>query len=116
MDIPWVVIIVALLGSGGIAVAIREIVSVVTLSRQGVSGKEDKRKADISTQRDYYMARVEDAERDRDLAEDHYDAERYKRRLAEDELTIARRRLLEAGMEPRPWPNFDSEHDTEPRQ
>lgn len=112
MDFPWVALIVALVGGGGLAVAIREIVNVITLARSGVSGKEDKRKADIATQRDYYAARVEDADRDRDDAERHRDAERNRRRIMEDELALARRRMMEAGLDPRPWPHLDE--DTEP--
>lgn len=121
----WVALLIAAVGSGGIFVAIREIVSVVTLARQGVSGKEDRRRADIVAQRDWAVKerdkaiaekeaadRIADAaivrfqqERDRRVVIE--ESERGRRRVLEDELTLARRQLTNAGLEPRPWPDFD---------
>lgn len=107
MDFNWVALMVALLGGGGVFVAIREIVAVVTLAKNGVSGKEDRRKADIVAQRDFFQARAEAAERLAEEADRRYDDERDKRRIIEDELTLARRKMLENGMDPRPWPDTD---------
>jgi hypothetical protein len=109
MDFNWVALIVALLGGGGLAVATREIVSVVTLARNGVSGKEDRRKADIVAQRDFYLTRAERAEDERDEAEAYYEHERRKRRMVEDALTLERRRLIDLGQEPMAWPDTESE-------
>lgn len=111
MDFNWIALIVALLGGGGLAVAVREIVSVITLARSGVSGKEDRRKSDIVAQRDFYMVRAEEAEADADAAETRLDNERAKRRIVEDELILARRTIMIEGLSVRPWPGFE---DTDP--
>lgn len=113
MEINWVAVIVAVLGAGGIGAAIREIVSVVTLSRQGVSGREDRRKADIVAQRDWAMEQMKVAQDEADENEQNFEAERYKRRLVEDAFTVARRKQMEQGLEPTPWPDFE---DSEPRK
>lgn len=104
-DFNWIALLVAVLGGGGVAVAIREIVGVVSLARQGVSGREDRRRADIIAQRDAANARADKADLERDEAEAHYENERRKRRIVEDELVLARRALMAAGLDVRPWPD-----------
>lgn len=99
----WVALVVAVVGGGGVGVAIREVVSVVTLARQGVSGKEDRRRADIVSQRDWALSERDKAlgERDkaiaeREAAEQREDEQaRYSRVLAES-LSIHRRIIIEA--------------------
>lgn len=102
----WVALLVAVVGGGGVGVAIREVISVITLARQGVSGREDKRRSDIVAQRDWEMARADQAEKERDEAEAYYELERSRRRIVEDELTLARRQIISLGAEPRPFPTF----------
>lgn len=111
-DFNWIALLVALLGGGGIGVAGREAVAVITLARQGVSGKEDRRKADIVAARDSALAAASKAEREKDEAEAFYENERRKRRIVEDELVLARRALMQAGIEPRPWPDETTERTT----
>jgi len=95
-----VAFVVAVLGAGGIGAAIREVVSVITLARAGVSGKEQKRKEDIVAQRDRAVA-------DADAADARADAEAARRRLLQEALSRERRRLIEHGVEPGPWPDID---------
>lgn len=111
-DFNWIALLVAVLGGGGIGVAIREIAAVVTLARQGVSGREDRRKADIVAARDAALAAADKAERERDEADAFFENERRKRRIAEDELVLARRALMEAGIDPRPWPDENTDRPT----
>lgn len=106
MELNWVAILVAVLGAGGIGAAIREIASVVSLARQGVSGKEDKRRSDIIAQRDHALqlqAEAEDAER---VADARADAEAAHRRHWEEVAARLRRQLIELGAEPGPWPTY----------
>lgn len=105
----WVAILVAVLGAGGIGAAIREIASVVSLARKGVSGKEDRRRDDLVAQRDHALELMRAAEREKDDADARADhAESVKRRALE-ELARARRRLVEEhGADPGPWPDFDN--------
>ncbi|MDF2578483.1 MAG: hypothetical protein K0S49_62, partial [Microbacterium sp.] len=92
----------------------REIASVISLARKGVSGKEDKRRDDIMAQRDHAIRMQEEAEAGEraadaraDAAERARDAERNQRRIAQEELMQARLRLRENGIDPGPWPDFD---------
>lgn len=95
-----VAFVVAVLGAGGIGAAIREVVSVITLARAGVSGKEQKRKDDLVAQRDRAVAEAE-------AADARADAEAARRRLLQESLARERRRLIESGIEPGPWPDID---------
>jgi hypothetical protein len=124
----WIALLIAMVGSGGIFVAVREIVGVVTLARQGVSGREDRRRADIVSQRDWALSERDKAIAEKEAADKIADAaiirfeqerdrrirveenERGRRRVLEDELTRANRQIVNAGLEPRPWPEFE---DTE---
>jgi hypothetical protein len=99
-DLNYVALIVAVLGAGGIGAAIREIVAVITLARAGVSGKEQKRKEDLVAQRDRAVAEA-------DAADARADAEAARRRLLQETLSRERRRLIELGHEPGPWPDID---------
>lgn len=105
MEVNWIAVIVGLLGAGGIGAAVREIAGMITLVRSGVSSKEDRRKADIVAQRDWAMEQMKIAQDEADEAEQLFEFERYQRRLLEDELAIARRKLLESGHELDTWPN-----------
>lgn len=99
-DFNFVALVVAVIGAGGIGAAIREIVSVVTLARAGVSGKEQKRKEDIVAQRDRALAEAE-------ASDARADAEAARRRRLQEHLARERRRLIENGVEPGPWPDVD---------
>lgn len=98
-DTNWVAVTVALLGAGGIGAAFREIVSVITKVREGVSAKESSRKADLVTQRDEALEREE---RERERA----DEEARIRRLTEEYASQLRRDIIEAGSVPAPWPEI----------
>lgn len=111
-DMNWVATIVGVLFAGGIGATIREIVGVVTLARKGVSGKEQKRNADIVAQRDYALQQMKEAQRDADLQEKRADREAAARRLWQEEVAKLRRLAIEHGRDPGPWPDIDD--NTEP--
>jgi hypothetical protein len=104
-DFNLVAFVVAVLGAGGIGAAVREIVAVITLARAGVSGKEQKRKEDLVAQRDRAVAEAE-------ASDARADAEAARRRRFQETLSRERRRLIEHGVEPGPWPDIDE--TTEP--
>lgn len=115
-DINIVALIVATLGAGGIGAAIREIVSVITLARQGVSGKEDRRRIDINAQRDDAIKRMEAAEEDEkeereraDRAERARDEEREKRRIYYEEAARLRYIIVLNGLNPGAWPDINED-------
>jgi hypothetical protein len=111
MDLNWVAVLVAVLGAGGIGAAVREIASVVSLARKGVSGKEDKRRDDIIAQRDHALLRMEEAEAGERAAEDRADLERERRRRWQEEAARLRRNIIHNGGEPGPWPDIDDTTD-----
>ena len=119
MDLNWVAIIVAVLGAGGIGAAIREIASVISLARKGVSGREDKRRLDIIEQRDHALALKEraeelqaEAEAGEAAANDRADRERQARIRYQEELAKHRRAIiLDYGGNPGPWPDIDETTD-----
>ena len=119
-NVNWVALLVALVGGGGVGVAVREVVNVVMLARQGVSGKEDRRRADIVAQRDHALKLQEQAEAGEraadaraDRATERADREADARRFWQELAARLRRTIIDAGGDPGPWPSFD--HD-EPKE
>lgn len=108
MELNWVAILVAVLGAGGIGAAIREIASVVSLARKGVSGKEDQRRNDIVAQRDHALTMQAEAEVGERAADARADYEADQRRRWQEEAARLRRRMIERGDDPGPWPTFDT--------
>ena len=92
-DFNWVAVTVAALGSGGIGAAAREFYNMIKLSKEGVSGREDKRRADILGERDYAITRLADERAARLLAERRYDMERENRRRVMETLIETRYQL-----------------------
>lgn len=94
----WVPLVVALLGGGGLGAAIREFVNMIKLSKEGVSGREDKRRLDIIADRDYAFTQLALEREKREQAEARFDDERYKRRIIWEQLLDLRLRLrIECG-------------------
>jgi hypothetical protein len=86
-------LLVALGGGAGVALMLREFVSVFATIRSGVSAKEGKRKTDIVQQRDEALerARVSDA---------RADGEATSRRAYQEYASGLRRQLIENGLTP----------------
>lgn len=101
-EFNWVALVVTLVGGGGIGVAIREIVGVVTLARQGVSGKEDKRRSDIVAQRDHALKMQAEAEAGERAADLRADREAEHRRLWQEEASRLRLIIIDLGHDPGP--------------
>ena len=100
-NFDWVPILVSFLGGGGIVAALSELQKMIKLSRDGVSGREDRRKADIVAERDYAIEQLASeraqriaADERRHAAETRYDAERENRRRV-TEVLIATEHLLQ---------------------
>lgn len=106
MELNWVAIIVAVLGAGGIGAAVREIASVMSLARKGVSGREDKRRVDIITQRDHALAMQADAEAGERAADARADREADARRFWEEQHARLRILIISLDADPGPWPVF----------
>lgn len=102
----WVALLVALVGGGGVGVAIREVVGVVTLARQGVSGKEDRRRSDIVAQRDHALALQAEAEAGERAADARANTEFALRLKWQEECARLRRKVIDLGGDPGPWPEF----------
>lgn len=110
----WVAILAAVLGAGGIGAAIREIASVISLARKGVSGKEDRRRDDLVAQRDHALELMRAADREKDEADARADHAESLKRKALEALARTRRIVIEDhGGDPGPWPDFDN---TDPPQ
>jgi hypothetical protein len=86
-------LLVALGGGAGVALMLREFVSVFATLRQGVSAREGKRKTDIVQQRD---EAIEEAKRAFAIADD----EAAKRRTVQEYASRLKRQLIENGLEP----------------
>ena len=112
-DSNWVPIVVAAIGSGGIGAAGRELFTMVKLSREGVSGREDKRRADILTERDYAIAQLEMERRRNTLLAERADIERENRRRAVEAYINLRmwHAMNSPGVELPSYPDFE---DTTP--
>lgn len=106
MDTNWIAILVGLLGAGGVGAAIREIVNVFTLARKGVSGREDKRRVDIITQRDHALKMQAEAEEAERAADARADEEAAHRRHWQEVAARLRRHIIELGADPGPWPTY----------
>lgn len=105
----WVALVVAVVGGGGVGVAVREIVGVVTLARQGVSGKEDKRKSDIIAARDHAIAMQAKAEAAADASDARADREAEHRRFWQEVAAVLRLKIITGGGDPGPQPVFNPE-------
>ena len=86
-------LLVALGGGAGVALMLREFVSVFATIRSGVSAKEGKRKTDIVQQRDEAIERAR-------LADERADGEAAKRRAYQEYASRLRRQLIENGLTP----------------
>jgi len=98
--LPW---IVALGGATGIGLLFREITSVVTLLRKGVSAKEDKRKIDIVHQRDRALRREAEMSV-------RYEHEASGRRKVQEYASQLRRKLFEQGIPLNELEPFPEQH------
>lgn len=105
----WVALLVAVVGGGGVGVAVREIVGVVTLARQGVSGKEDRRRSDIVAQRDHALQLQADAEAGERAADARADLEAVHRRFWQEVAARLRLVIITNGGDPGPMPAFHPE-------
>ena len=105
----WVALVVALVGGGGVGVAVREIIGVVTLARQGVSGKEDRRRSDLVAQRDHALRLQAEAEEGERAADKRADLEATHRRFWQEIATRLRLIIIADGGDPGPTPVFHPE-------
>ena len=112
-DFNWVPITVAIIGSGGIGVAGREFFNMIQLAKTGVSGREDKRRLDILSERDYAIAQLALEREARLAAEARYDIERENRRRATEEL-INMRMIYRSNLPKGNLPEFPDFDDTQP--
>lgn len=97
---PWVNLIVALLGSGGLGAVVIAIFNNIHLHKQGVAGKEDQRRVDIVQQRDDALAHAKMAEEQERAEEARADAERELRIKWREEAARLRIELINAGRDP----------------
>jgi hypothetical protein len=97
-----VALIIAFITSAVFGVVVKSIFDAWSLHRQGVSGREDKRKTDILAQRDYAFKRMEDAEADAAAERVRADAEARRRIIWREEAARLRLLLREAGIDPGP--------------
>lgn len=102
-------LLVALGGGAGVALIIREVLSVVAALRQGVSAKEGKRKTDIVQQRDEAIEEARKAKLARAEAETRADAESEKRRQWQEVAARYKRLLLLNGIDTQDDPDSDTE-------
>ena len=101
-DIP-VALVVALIGTGGAGLFVREIVDVFCKLVLGISAKESKRKLDL-------VQRAEDAEDRADLADARADVAVQNQGVLREYAQGLRVELIEAGCHTReslaPWPEL----------
>lgn len=100
----------ALGGGAGIALLLRELISVVAALRNGVSAREGKRKADIVQQRDEALERATKAEAQTRAANARADLEREKRIAYQEDAAAHRRQLVENGLTPGSPPDIETTH------
>jgi len=100
--------VTALGGGAGIALLLRELLSVVAALRNGVSAREGKRKADIVQQRDEALERAAAAEAQTRAADRRADTEREKRIAWQEDAAAHRRQLLENGLSPGSPPDIET--------
>ena len=120
-DFNWVPVLVSFLGGGGIVAALSELQKMIKLSREGVSGREDRRKADIVAGRDFAIEQLASersqriaADKARHAAEVRYDIERENRRRV-TEVLIATEHLLQRIAPNVKLPGFPDLEDTTPQ-
>ena len=114
-EVNWVPVVVAAIGSGGIGAAARELITMIKLSREGVSGREDKRRADILGERDYALTQLEIERRRNLLLHQRNDIERENRRRAME--AYINLRMWHALNSPQaPLPEFPDFEDTTPSE
>lgn len=94
-------LLVALGGGAGVALMLREFVSVFATIRSGVSAKEGKRKTDIVQQRDEAIERA-------NAADARADEEAGKRRSLQEYASELRRQLIENGLVPGNPPDIET--------
>lgn len=109
MDLNWVAITVAILGSAGLGGIITSVINGVSMARKGIAGREDERRLDIVVQRDLAWARVEQAERAESAADKRADLERISRIKWQEAAVRLRFQLLAAGLEPKGKLPYDKE-------
>lgn len=102
-EFNWIPMLVAIVGSGGLGAAGRELFTMIKLSREGVSGREDKRRNDILNERDYALAQLEIERRRNLLLHQRSDIERENRR-----------RVMEAYINLRMWHALNNPQATLP--
>lgn len=98
MDPAIVALAVAVLGTGGLTAVITAIIQSIRAARRGVAVREDHRASDIIKARDQAEAIADEAER-------RADAERLLRIKWQEHAARQRMRLINAGLEPDPWPD-----------
>lgn len=116
MENPWLQIIVAVLGSGGIGGVIIMVMNNVQLHKRGVSGKEDVRREDIIKQRDEAITQAKIAEQAERAEEARADAERELRIKWREEAARLRIELINAGKDPGNSPVDDDTHPRPPKE
>ena len=114
-EFNWIPMLVAIVGSGGLGAAGRELFTMIKLSREGVSGREDKRRNDILNERDYALAQLEIERRRNLLLHQRSDIERENRRRAME--AYINLRMWHALNSPQaPLPEFPDFEDTTPSE
>lgn len=104
-DVNWIAVLIAFVSSAGFGVVVKTAYDGFRLHRQGVSGREDRRKADIVAQRDHAIARME-------KAEVVADGERRRRIIYMEECARLRLLVIEHGGNPGPRFIDESTHPT----
>lgn len=99
-------LLVALGGGAGVALLLREFISVVAALRNGVSAREGKRRADIVQQRDEAIVRAE-------KAEERADAEAADRRRYAEHASSIRRIAIDHGVPEALFPAFPARTATD---
>jgi len=94
MDLNWVALTVAILGSAGLGGIVTSTINGIVMARRGIAGREDQRRNDIIQQRDR-------AVKDADNAERRADAERLVRIRWQETAARLRLQLIAAGIEPK---------------
>lgn len=91
------------LGIGGIITTVGQ---AIAKRITGAGERERLRNTDIRVQ-------LSEALRDKEAADDRADREATKRRKFAEALSAARRQLIEAGLDPGPWPGENERNERE---
>jgi len=97
-DANLVAVLVAILGSGGLTAVVTSIINSIRAAKRGVAVREDNRKEDIVKARNEAIKAADEADR---VA----DEERARRIRWMEHAARQRVRLINAGIEPDPWPD-----------